>query len=62
MVFFKSCLSAVFVLILRGKEGTIRVAEVGRLSAKSKNAFNSFVGRVFANNGNIVFDILEIKA
>ena len=62
VVFFKSCLSAVFVLILRGKEGTIRVAEVGRLSAKSKNAFNSFVGRVFANNGNIVFDILEIKA
>ena len=62
MVFFKSCLSAVFVLILRGKEGTIRVAEVGRLSAKAKNAFNSSVGRVFANNGNIVFDILEIKA
>ena len=49
VVFFQSCLSAVFVLILRGEEGTIRVAEVGRLSAKAKNAFNSFVGRVFPN-------------
>ena len=28
----------------------IRVAEVGRLSANAKNAFNSFVGRVFANS------------
>ena len=27
-----------------------RVAEVGRLSASAKNAFNSFVGRVFANS------------
>ena len=26
-----------------------RVAEVGKLSASAKNAFNSFVGRVFAN-------------
>ena len=26
-----------------------RVAEVGRLSANAKNAFNSFVSRVFAN-------------
>ena len=26
-----------------------RVAEVGRLSANAKNAFNSFVGCVFAN-------------
>ena len=29
---------------------TDRVAEVGRLSANAKNAFNSFVGRVFANS------------
>ena len=29
---------------------TLRVAEVGRLSAIAKNAFNSFVGRVFANS------------
>ena len=28
----------------------IRVAEVGRLSANAKNAFNSFVGCVFANS------------
>ena len=28
----------------------LRVAEVGRLSANAKNAFNSFVGRVFANS------------
>ena len=27
-----------------------RVAEVGKLSASAKNAFNSFVGRVFANS------------
>ena len=27
-----------------------RVAEVGRLLANAKNAFNSFVGRVFANS------------
>ena len=27
-----------------------RVAEVGRLSASAKKAFNSFVGRVFANS------------
>ena len=27
-----------------------RVAEVGRLSANAKNAFNSFVGRVFAKS------------
>ena len=33
----------------QGEEGTIRVAEVGNLSAKAKNAFNSFVRRVFAN-------------
>ena len=26
-----------------------RVAEGGRLSANAKNAFNSFVGRIFAN-------------
>ena len=34
-----------------------RVAEVGRLSANAKNAFNSFVGCVFANlrQKNIVF-------
>ena len=59
---FQSCLSAVFVLIPRGKEGTIRVAEVGRLSAKAKSAFNSFVGAYLQIHGNIVFDILEIKA
>ena len=29
---------------------TLRVAEVGRLSAIAKNAFNSFVGRIFANS------------
>ena len=28
----------------------IRVAGVGKLSASAKNAFNSFVGRVFANS------------
>ena len=27
-----------------------RVAEVGKLSASAKKAFNSFVGRVFANS------------
>ena len=34
-----------------------RVAEVGRLLASAKNAFNSFVGRVFANSRqkNVVF-------
>ena len=34
-----------------------RVAEVGKLSASAKNAFNSFVGRVFANSRqkNVVF-------
>ena len=30
--------------------GAIRVAEVGRLSAKAKNAINSFVECVFANS------------
>ena len=44
VVFFQSCLSAVFVLIIRGKEGTIRVADGDRLSVNTKNAFNSFVG------------------
>ena len=29
---------------------SLRVAEVGNLSASAKNAFNSFVGRVFANS------------
>ena len=28
----------------------LRVAEVGRLSSNAINAFNSFVGRVFANS------------
>ena len=31
-------------------DGHGRVAEVGKLSANAKNAFNSFVGRVFANS------------
>ena len=30
--------------------GAIRVAEVGTLSAKAKNAINSFIERVFANS------------
>ena len=34
-----------------------RVAGVGKLSASAKNAFNSFVGRIFANlrQKNVVF-------
>ena len=28
----------------------VRVAEVGRLSANAENAFNSYVGHVFANS------------
>ena len=38
---------------LLGSEGILfenRVAVVGKLSASAKNAFNSFVGRVFANS------------
>ena len=46
VVFFKSCLSAVFVLILRGKEGTIRVAAVGRLSAEAKMPSITSSGRI----------------
>ena len=36
--------------IVQGTQMSSRVAEVGRLSASAKNAFNSFVGRVFANS------------
>ena len=32
-----------------------RVAEVGKLLASAKNAFNSFVGRVFANSRQKTF-------
>ena len=43
------CSKMLFVLF-----GTVlqycRVAEVGKLSASAKSAFNSFVGRVFANS------------
>ena len=34
---------------------SLRVAEVGNLSASAKNAFNSFVGRVFANSRQKTF-------
>ena len=34
----------------RSRPGATRVAEVGKLSASAKNAFNSFVGRVFSNS------------
>ena len=59
VVFFKSCLSAVFVLILRGKEGTIRVAGFRR-KQKMPSILSS--GAYLQIPGNIVFDILEIKA
>ena len=37
-----------------------RVAEVGRLSANTKNAFNSFVGRIFANSRQKTFFFASI--
>ena len=41
-----------FYLFRKNQEQILggRVAEVGKLSASAKNAFNSFVGRVFANS------------
>ena len=61
VVFFQSCLSAVFVLILRGEEGTIRVAEVGSLLAKAKMPSILSSGVYLQIHGNLVLHILEIK-
>ena len=43
-------LKCIFNRELGAGRGCCRVAEVGRLSANAKNAFNSFVRRVFANS------------
>ena len=61
VVFFQSCLSAVFVLILRGEEGTIRVAEVGSLLAKAKMPSILSSGVYLQIHGNLVLHILEKK-
>ena len=62
VVFFQSCLSAVFVLILRGRRGQSGWQKLAAFRRKQKMPSILSSGVYLQIHGNLVLHILEIKA
>ena len=62
VVFFQSCLSAVFLLILRGRRGQQGWQKLATFRRKQKMPSILSSGVYLQMHGNLVLHILEIKA